>query len=299
MAMPDPVTTAAAKEIAQVLNNAFDSPSKEIGNYIADKIRYLRYTSLLKIVQRAEAQALATGMTLKMPPLKFFVPFSEGASLEEPRPEELTADRGSVLQELWAKLLIESSRSYDSRHAVFIRILKEISANEVAFLRRLVEEHRARVHWRGSTWSYEDAGIVDTRHFAHFAQNVSFLKDESIGKLIIECFEGSGMMFYDVSTGQGKPYGPAEDTSYQIVPNYNTDERRAAHSVLVSLGIIKEFYADYLYYDNDRYFDISGVHLTDLGIDFIKTCSDFSDGQPCSDELEIDSVKKEVRVVEK
>lgn len=167
------------------------------------------------------------------------------------------------------------------------------------FLRRLIESNRAKMHWRGSTWSYEDASIVNTRHLAHFAQNVRFLEDEHIARLVIECFEGPGIMFYDISTGRGQPYGPSEDTSYRIIPEYNTDARRAAHSVLVSLGILKDFYADYMYYDKDRHLQVSGVHLTEIGIDFVRTCSDFSDGQPYSDELEIDSEKRVVRIVSK
>ena len=73
----------AVEQIANTLNNALDSPSKEIGNYIADKIRYLRYGSLLKIVKSAEEKAKAQGLALKMPPLKFFVPFCESAALED------------------------------------------------------------------------------------------------------------------------------------------------------------------------------------------------------------------------
>lgn len=73
--MSDPISALATKQITQAISSAFDSPSKEIGNYIADKIRYLRYTSLLKIVKRAEERAGQAGMTLKMPPISFLCRF--------------------------------------------------------------------------------------------------------------------------------------------------------------------------------------------------------------------------------
>ncbi|MCW2362871.1 MULTISPECIES: hypothetical protein [Sphingobium] len=77
------MTAKAIKQITETFETAMDSPSREIGNYIADKIRFLRYKSLLSIVKRAEEKAKINGMALKMPPIKFFLPFAESASLEE------------------------------------------------------------------------------------------------------------------------------------------------------------------------------------------------------------------------
>lgn len=222
------------------------------------------------------------------------MPFSEGASLEEEAVDD-TVEPKLCIQELWAKLLVEASRSHDSRHAVFVRILKEITANEVAFLKRLVEGNRARLSWKGSTWNYEDSSIMSTRHLAHFAGDIDFLEDSDISELVIQCFEGPGIMFYDIITGRGKPYGPSEEASYSLAPEYHTDERRAAHAVLISLGIIKEFSGDYMYYDGDRFLDVSGVHLTELGISFLETCSDFKKGRPSTVELIVDREQKEVR----
>lgn len=130
----------AAKEIARAVNSIAQSPTAEIGAYIADKVKLLRYKSLIKIVKRAEEIAKSEGVELKMPPLKFFVPFCEGASLEDQG--EDVGDKLPDIREMWAKLLTNASKEYSSAHQVFRRILSEIGANEAEYLRRLLEDAR-------------------------------------------------------------------------------------------------------------------------------------------------------------
>lgn len=137
----DLIGAKAADEIASTLNTALDSPSKEIGNYIADKIRYLRYGSLLKIVKRAEEKAKKQGMALKMPPLKFFVPFCENAALEAE--SEDTADGHENLREMWENLLISAGSAETGESLYHLNILKNIGAEEARFLNSLMRDGRA------------------------------------------------------------------------------------------------------------------------------------------------------------
>ena len=200
---PEPTSVVAAHEIAKALNQALESPLKEVGNYIADKIRYLRYKSLLKIVASAKAEAEARGMLLQMPPLKFFVPFCEGASLEEEEGND--SEKLNDLQEMWKRLLITASEAYDSRHQVFVRILSEITINEVNFLKRMIDNPRATTSSRFSSRFYSEATLFDPADVVRLCAEVRTLGDSEIARLIVECLECPGVLFYVVCTGHGRP----------------------------------------------------------------------------------------------
>lgn len=269
----DPIGAKAITEIANTLATTFSSPSKEAGAYIADKIRYLRYGSLLKIVKRAEEKAKKEGMLLKMPPIKFFVPFAESASLEE-------EEKMESLQDAWANLLFRSSREMDARHLLYIRILKEITGRELDFLMNLVKRNRGlreRV-WVGSWWHYHDCTGFDQDWIFGYLRNLDpeeeLSKKTDIPNLIIENMEQPGICFDSVMISAGKPYKDlVEIQSYYDGSEYQSWKRSV--DVLAALNLVRPFDYEMIPFEVNREYsaDVSGCVLTDLGIDFYDVCS--------------------------
>lgn len=124
--MSDPVQIAVAGASVAL----FGPGVRELGEFIADKIRYQRWKSAVKTLERAKEFAEPYGGLKKVPPLKFFVPFMENCSLEE-EDEELV--------DMWAHLLVSASNDFESGHLLFMRILKEITGVEVRLIRKIAQ----------------------------------------------------------------------------------------------------------------------------------------------------------------
>lgn len=272
MVVPETVGAKAIEEIAKTLNSALDSPATEIGNYIADKIRYLRYNSLLKIVRRAEEKATAAGMSLKMPPLKFFVPFCEGASLEEEGEHE--EGEGS-LNELWSGLFVSASTTFDSRHMVYLRLLKEITSNEAWFLDLLINESRARTFARPLSWeSYSEAPFFNAHTVSLFMDNLpeDIALEESLPSFL-DCLECPGVRVLDADLSEGLPFSRASHdlASY----GFHTVEHakvEIAIQVLSSLRVVDEFELHDFPLNSGKLFSMHAVRLTQLGAGFLGAC---------------------------
>jgi hypothetical protein len=150
---PEIIGQVAERELTETFGRVLGSPARELGAFVADKIRALRYNSLLRIVENAEKRAKEKNSHLRMPPVKFFVPFCESASLEE----EDDVSSGS-LSDLWMNLLLSASTLYDPRHLIFLRVLKELTSNEAKFIEMLVNSSRATIEFKPISWfTYDDA----------------------------------------------------------------------------------------------------------------------------------------------
>jgi hypothetical protein len=261
----------AVEEIANTLNTALDAPLKEVGNYIADKIRYLRYGSLLKIVKRAEEKAKKQGMALKMPPLKFFVPYAEAASLEE------NIEDASSLEDAWANLLLSAGLATDARHLLYLRLLKELTGHELSFLDRMVNSGRGLQDssWSGAWWHHHDCTIFNEDFIFSFIRNINPQDNTGdIPQTILENLEQPGLLFHHVEILCGTPYVDRENVAYL----YDGEEYwkwESAIDVLSALNIIREFRYEDIPFDQHRSYvvGVTGCVLTNLGVDFFDVCS--------------------------
>lgn len=122
--MSDIVEQSVSKALAASLGASVT----QFSELIADKVRYLRWTSAVRTLERAKTFAEPYGGLAKAPPLKFFLPFMENCSLEENDDEVV---------DLWARLLVDASRNFGSGHLLFMRILKEITGSEARLLRAI------------------------------------------------------------------------------------------------------------------------------------------------------------------
>jgi hypothetical protein len=114
--VPEDVTRDTVSFARRILG-----PLAEIGDLFSDKVRFLRFRSAAKTLNRAAEIAKENGISPKAIPMKFLVPFIEDCSLEE---------EDSPFIEQWAALLASASKGFDPLHVAIRDVLKNISAKE-------------------------------------------------------------------------------------------------------------------------------------------------------------------------
>ena len=120
----------------QKLISPFTEPIfSEFGNYIAEKIRFVRFQNSLKVLARAKDILEEKGLDTKSVDLKVLVPILEGAALEED--DEMT--------EIWAKLLASASHK-GNVITPFPKILSELSSKEAKILSWLYHQWSVVIH---------------------------------------------------------------------------------------------------------------------------------------------------------
>jgi hypothetical protein len=143
----DPIseTAKAVQEVAKTTGKAIDAGEKFggfISRFIAgpleqgmgifeDKFKYMRWERQVRLMQRAEQLTKEIGLTqLTRPiPLKLALPLLEAASLED----------DDYLQDLWAKLLVNSANgaSQVTLKRAYISILEQLTSFEAAILQKI------------------------------------------------------------------------------------------------------------------------------------------------------------------
>jgi hypothetical protein len=122
---PKQLLDIAEKMLGKLLGPAIS----ESGELIADKIRQYRIKNQITILNNVKKILDKNGLSLKQLPIKLAVPLLENASLEE----------DVTLQEMWSRLIINSSTSdYKmSLHKVCIAILSDLSPLEARILEKI------------------------------------------------------------------------------------------------------------------------------------------------------------------
>jgi hypothetical protein len=118
--VPEDVTRDTVSFARRILG-----PLAEISDLFSDKVRFLRFRSAAKTLNRAAEIAKENGISPKAIPMKFLVPFIEDCSLEE---------EDSPFIEQWAALLASASKGFDPLHVAIRDVLKNISAKEAELI---------------------------------------------------------------------------------------------------------------------------------------------------------------------
>jgi hypothetical protein len=118
-----------AKGLSKALTPILGGAGKELSGYLADHIRFFRWKSAVRIIERANEFSKKKKIDPKKVPIKFIVPFLEAASLED------TA-RGAAITDMWASLLASTIDKHQSRHTAYIDVLRRLSPKEAKFLLR-------------------------------------------------------------------------------------------------------------------------------------------------------------------
>lgn len=125
MNLPEPIGQAALAFFQKLLG-----PVGEAAEFLSDKIRFYRWKSSLRVLQRAREIAQKNDLDVKEVPLKFLIPFMERSSLEDESDDELI--------ERWATLLAQATKDPNSIRPIFVDILSRLSAESVKALEKIV-----------------------------------------------------------------------------------------------------------------------------------------------------------------
>lgn len=121
------IGTESEKGVVSALNDLFGPSFREVGMYLADKVKFHRLKSLNKILARARVLNLDQAYA-NDPQLRFLIPFVEKASISD----------DDDLVELWARLLNSEMKVSDSHNIFFQDIVSRLSKAEVDLFEALV-----------------------------------------------------------------------------------------------------------------------------------------------------------------
>ena len=118
------VDSSLAQPIQGFLSAILGSASSEVGELIADNIKFVRWKNALKILEKAQKEMEIRGIQSKEIPLKILFPILEGASLESD---------DENLQAKWSNLLTSAAAGILSRPS-HPKILSELIQAEAKIL---------------------------------------------------------------------------------------------------------------------------------------------------------------------
>lgn len=277
--MSDPIQA----EIAKAISSTVGAPLSELSQLVADKIRYLRWKNAVTTLEKARAFAAQSPEQLSAPPLKFFLPFMEGCSLEESE-ADLTNE--------WARLLNTASIQYRSNQLIFTRILREIGSLEAQMMEKICSNDSS-VDTGGLNSIYESIGLFDEelpsrvqRRIAEVVSEPIPLEDfkkvwEKVAENLRNPFSTEGATILEASIAPEKPseFGSSvsifhyDDGSYGKfgeVESLRACDILAFHRLIDvrrSLIDIGKFVTD-----SELSIFIVGCSVTGLGADFCMAC---------------------------
>jgi hypothetical protein len=116
--------SSLSQPIQAFLSTVLGPSSAEVGQLLADKVRYMRWKNALIMLEKAQREMEARGLQPKEIPLKILLPILEGASLESD---------SENLQAKWSNLLT-SAASGSISHPSYPKILSELIYSEARML---------------------------------------------------------------------------------------------------------------------------------------------------------------------
>lgn len=268
--MSDSSYSVAAKGLRDSVSAIFGPAAHEIGDYLADKVRFHRYRSLTKILNKVQDKY---GEQPRIPPYKFFVPFCEQASLEE--------DSDEVIIDIWAKLLNDAVKEFSSRHMIFLRLVKEITSQEAQLLYDICYRSRGVPDSVG-VWGVSDApgSISEAAIYNFLVEWVEHLPSGSAKPFrnhLIEKFEIPGVLIRHITFAKGErgvwPYGQADDDgTSDLASPLEKRYPRISFDILRGLNILNEVVTDEIWY-NTYMVTLSYFEISPLGVEFFSLCN--------------------------
>jgi len=260
--VPEDVTRDTVRFARRILG-----PLAEIGDLFSDKVRFLRFKSAAKTLNRAAQIAKEQGISPKAIPMKFLVPFIEDCSLEE---------EDSPFIEQWAALLASASKSFDPLHVAIRDVLKHISSKEAKLIAALGTAIEAKL-LEDKVSSYQIVEHFDVNIkgiIGHHARNFRVaMPDSYIDGMLAELTRCVPIIpiFYHVPTQAG--------VTKTIDTNYSSTGRGSIF-LLERLEILKSEEARFQLSEDPDIAEvvISYAKLTAFGVEVFRACVGFSDG---------------------
>lgn len=279
-----PVKVDLKAEASAKLNVNVDVPEESTGRLVDLITRRLEYWTAakalkpgllrlqqeqvaLEVLEIAEKRMRAEEARNPLPN-KFVAPFLEQASLEDPDAPDL--------KEIWAELLVSSSRHHKSEHLRFVSLLSEMTSLHCRVLERcaLKSADRPQVSYDSQLDLSGRFNIVDARFLAGLIVRdktehpkpgmPDFEKEDPIAQLY-----SGGVLILRIyyHGGDGDQPEILESTSVDF---WEFDGVSLAIEVLSSMGLLKQFSVHATAAENDIQLDV--VSLTPLGVAFVKDC---------------------------
>lgn len=114
--------------IANSLVEIIASPARELSNIVTDQLKYYRWKSLLNIIERARQIRKDRNISQEAVPIKLLIPLLEEGSKEE---------EDSEMLEIWASLLANSDKSYNSFDLMCIELLGKLTHVEASVIKSI------------------------------------------------------------------------------------------------------------------------------------------------------------------
>jgi Abortive infection alpha len=269
--------SSLSQPIQGFLSKILGPASSEVGELIADNIRFIRWKNTLKILEKAQKEIELRGIQPKQIPLKTLVPILEGASLESD---------DENLQAKWSNLLTSAASGILSRPS-YPKILSEIVQTEAKILdylytlelivasrraefKRVDQEYRREDDY--SIWKQKRQEVIDSFDIHRDSYRLSKIREvlsfessdfsESIDNLLrlrlcehpeevseVEVITSASLSKYERKKIQASTEDKDRD-EYEL----DVDEESITNRII----------------------DENSIHLTKLGISFMKACQPLS-----------------------
>ncbi|HAW92158.1 hypothetical protein [Parvibaculum sp.] len=219
-------------------------PVADITDVLSDRIRFHRWKTALRVVERASVLAGERNRELSPVELKFLVPFIEEASLEA---------EDSELNEKWANLLVTAGTYTGVNYKWCVECLSAIDAWQARLLDTLACGKHQEDFFRPDGFTFRHS----EQDFVGFVQGLEVC-DESKLVEAVEAFGGYNLFFHNddiPNTNEFSLYGVPEGASL-------------LH--LESLGLVTVNSASFINHGK-RHF-LLNVRLMPLGYEFVAAC---------------------------
>jgi len=131
------VLGASIKLAKEFLSKIVTPPAEELGELLADQVRWFRFSNQIRILNKARDKLSKSGISPHKVPLRILLPLLDNGSWEE---EEDMIDR-------WANLLANAANpNYSSNVEIgYIETLKQLSPKEALIMDRLYAYYNERL----------------------------------------------------------------------------------------------------------------------------------------------------------
>jgi hypothetical protein len=133
--------------LSRLVSELAGPAASELGQLVADQVRYIRGKQLVRIVDRAKLFTERHNLRSSHLPLKFLLPFIEHASLE---------DDDDELVDLWAKLLAKARDQFENFHLTCLNLLRVLSGREASMLRSMWAQTTSMEVWNAWNQPFPD-----------------------------------------------------------------------------------------------------------------------------------------------
>jgi Abortive infection alpha len=184
------------------------------------------------------------------------------------------SDESDDITEMWANLLIESSKCLERKHTTYVDIMEKLGHDEAEILNNLIGEYAPKFYsqkmyntephknlQRGYYFDIAD-GILKEKMVAHFDEEMASDFEEKVLKF--KTVWPSLITFLDI------PYAlPVNQQHDRDVGKRTYTTESIKFDILIRQQLVEKFNVDFI---AGFQMEAAGVMPTPLGLDFIKVC---------------------------